>query len=101
MKQGLARLAGAIAIAVSAFLLVAVMLGPGANILNLWTIVVCAVGGIAAWYVRPGWAALMLVVGAAPAMFAGVGFLYLPSLLIAMVAAVARSGESSSVRGVV
>jgi hypothetical protein len=72
-----------LALSVSALLLLWVALSDvGFNVLNFWTIALCAFAGVLAWEVRPGWAVGLLAMGAAPALIGGIGFLYLPSLLL-------------------
>jgi hypothetical protein len=79
---GFARAGGRIAVGLSVLLLFVVALGSGLNVLNLWTIALCWAAGLLAIHGRLGVASVVLLVGALPALLGGVGFLYLPCLLL-------------------
>jgi hypothetical protein len=94
----LARLAGTLAGAVSAALLVTVLVQDvGFNVLNGWTIVL---GFLTAGLLlaRAGRGALLaawiiLVLAMAPTLVGGLGLLYLPSLVLVALGAALRSGS--------
>ncbi len=86
------RLAGWTAIVVSAFILGFALARVGINILNAWTIFGCGLAGFIAVVARGRWmvaaSVILMIVGAAPAIFGGFAYLYLPSVLILLVALV-------------
>jgi hypothetical protein len=97
MKRTVAGVGGVLAIVISLALLLKVSIGgPGINVGNLWTIALCGVAGVLALEARLGWAAVLLVLGASPAIFGGVAFLYLPSLLLIALASLVPSRTSAS-----
>jgi hypothetical protein len=85
VKEVLAKFGGGLAIALSVLLAFAVV--AGANLGIAWTVVLCGAAGALATQLRFTPALVLLVVGAAPAVFGGVAFLYLPSLLLIAAAA--------------
>ena len=94
----LLRLAGALAGAVSAVLLITGLVRDvGLNLLNGWTIVLgfLAAGLLVAragrGRVLAAW--IILVLAMAPALIGGLGLLYLPSLILATLGAAVRSGS--------
>jgi hypothetical protein len=94
-----ARAGGLLAVAVSVVLLVSILFRGGLNAVNLWTIVLGGVAGVLALQRRPTRLALfvsiVLLVGAAlPAAIAGVGYLYIPSVIL-LVVEVLTPGRSS------
>ncbi len=85
-----ARIGGLLAVAVSVVLLVSVVFRGLVNPLNLWTILLGAIAGTLALQRRPTRLALfvsiVLLVGAAlPALIGGVGYLYVPSIILLVV----------------
>jgi len=95
------RLAAALAAAVSAALLVTVLLRDiGLNPLNVWTIVLgllasglLAVPGTRGHLLAP-W--IILVLAMVPALIGGLGILYLPSLVMITLVAALRVGSGSA-----
>jgi hypothetical protein len=94
----LVRLAGALAGAVSAVLLVTVLVRDvGLNLLNGWTIVLgfLAAGLLVAragrGHLLVAW--IMLALAMAPALIGGLGLLYLPPLVLVTLGAALRSGS--------
>jgi hypothetical protein len=82
-----ARVGGLIAISLSVLLLGSVVLRHLTNALNLWTILLGAMGGLLALQQRPTRLGLILseiflIAAALPAAIGGVGFLYVPSILL-------------------
>ncbi|MGH9031926.1 MAG: hypothetical protein ACRDZV_07320 [Acidimicrobiia bacterium] len=87
MRRLVAKVAGVLAVAVSALLLLAVTGGDvGLNPLNGWTILLGFVAGGLVLARSDGryraFAALILILGMLPALIGGVGFLYVPSLIL-------------------
>ena len=94
-----ARAGGLLALAVSVVLLLSVIFRGIVNALNLWTIVLGAIAGVLALQRRPTRLALfvsiVLLVGAAlPAAIGGVGYLYVPSVIL-LVVEILTPGRSS------
>jgi hypothetical protein len=84
------RVGGALSLVVSVALLISVTVRGLVNGLNLWTIVLGGVAGLLALQPRATGRALVvavaLLVGAAlPALIGGIGWLYLPSLILLVV----------------
>ena len=82
-----ARVGGLIAISLSVLLLGSVVVRHLTNALNLWTILLGAIGGLLALQQRPTRLGLILceiflIAAALPAAIGGVGFLYVPSILL-------------------
>src|SRR2546423_12558165 len=82
-----ARVGGLLAISVSGVLLASVVFRHLTNALNLWTILLGAIAGVLALQKRPTRLGLtlceiFLVAAALPALIAGVGFLYIPSIVL-------------------
>ncbi len=88
------RVAGWAAMAVSGFLLAFVLFGSrvGINVGNSLTIFGCGLAGFIAVVARGRWmivaSIILMIVGAAPALIGGVAWLYLPSVLVLVVALV-------------
>lgn len=97
MKQGLARLGGGFAVAVSVLLVCFVTIDSGLNALNAWTVIACAAGGLLAIQMRTASALALIIVGAAPALLGGIAFLYLPALLLVAASLLIPMRTSTSV----
>lgn len=87
--------AGGLALAVSVVIAASLPLrGVDFNVLNAWTLLLGAVGGVLALTAKSkGWvvgALAFLVLAALPALFGWVGWLYLPSIVLLSIA-LARS----------
>jgi hypothetical protein len=94
-----ARVGGLIAISLSVLLLGSVMVRHLTNALNLWTIVLGAVGGLLALQERPTRLGLILceiflIAAALPAAIGGVGFLYVPSILLVGAGILFKAGST-------
>jgi hypothetical protein len=94
-----ARIGGLLAVAVSVVLLVSVVFRGLVNPLNLWTVLLGAIAGTLALQRRPTRLALfvsiVLLVGAAlPALIGGVGYLYVPSIILLVVEILAPARNS-------
>ncbi len=86
------RVAGWVAIVVSAFISGFAVARVGINIFNAWTIFGCGLAGFIAVVARGRWmiaaSIILMIVGAMPALIGGFAYLYLPSVLILLVALV-------------
>ncbi|MDP9299325.1 MAG: hypothetical protein M3P43_00265 [Actinomycetota bacterium] len=94
-----ARIGGLIAVALSAVLLLSVVVRGLVSPLNLWTVILGAGAGTLALQRRPTRLALIvsivLLVGAAlPALIGGVGYLYVPSIILLVVEILAPARSS-------
>jgi polyferredoxin len=95
---------GLLAVVVSAVLLLSVVFRGLVNPLNLWTIVLGAIAGSLALQRRPTRLALLVAVivlaGAAlPALIGGVGWLYLPSMVL-LIAEIVSPARGKASRGI-
>jgi hypothetical protein len=84
-----ARVGGLLAVSVSGILFVSVVLRHLVDALNLWTIILGAIGALLAMQHRPTRLGLILceiflIAAALPAAIGGVGFLYVPSILFVL-----------------
>jgi hypothetical protein len=82
-----ARIGGLLAVSLSVVLLGSVVVRHLTDALNLWTIVLGAMGGLLALPQRPTRLGLILceiflIAAALPATIGGVGFLYAPSIVL-------------------
>jgi hypothetical protein len=95
-----ARVGGLIAVFISVVLLASVVFRHLTNALNLWTIVLGAMGGLLALQQRPTRLGLtlceiFLLAAALPAVMGGVGFLYVPSILLILAELLLRTRARS------
>ena len=96
-----ARVGGLIAISLSVVLLGSVVIRHLTNAINLWTIVLGAMGGLLALQQRPTRLGLILceiflLAAALPAAIGGVGFLYVPSILLILAELLLRTRSARS-----
>jgi hypothetical protein len=94
MKTKLARIGGGVALAVTGVIaiLLATTSDEGFNVANIATLLAGAIGGGLAlrWPNRSlavASGAILLLVGAVPALIGGVGLLYLPSIILLVISA--------------
>lgn len=88
---------GALALVVAAALSLVVVARDAVNALTLWTVLVGAAAGVLAMRSRGGRgglvAAAMVMLAALPALFGGLGFLYVPAALLMVASAVSLRGR--------
>ena len=94
-----ARAGGLLAISISVVLLASVVLRGLEDALNIWTIVLGAIAGVLALQHRPTRLGLflcviLLIAAALPALIGGVGYLYVPSILLLLFEVLAPAKSS-------